>query len=129
MTSVRLACSALTRRRYKLSHALHRKCPCGRHDRSMSDIEQRVARIGHKTLCAPLPRAPRYCFLALSRVRIEWHVACRPAVLAAVRAASLWRIAPMAGLLNDFRLALRSVRKAPAFAAAAIIVLALSLIH
>jgi hypothetical protein len=33
----------------------------------------------------------------------------------------------MAGLLNDFRLALRSVRKAPAFAAAAIIVLALGI--
>jgi len=33
----------------------------------------------------------------------------------------------MAGLLNDFRLALRSVRKAPAFAAAAVIVLALGI--
>ena len=33
----------------------------------------------------------------------------------------------MSGLLNDFRLALRSVRKAPAFAAAAIIVLALGI--
>ena len=96
----------------------------------MSDIEQKQILIEHR-ICIAVRGPPRQD-IVFSGHRVPgllWHATCRFAALAAFARRLAQENLAMAGLLNDFRLALRSVRKAPAFAAAAIIVLEIGRAH